>query len=111
MSLVDDFECREFRPSRTRPYTSKPGEAFERPSCPTCNLDMWLIRAEPHAVLTAYDVWSFECPGCKASKELNRRSVEQNAAAVTTALTGVNVIAWALHISGQSKDTSDNRVR
>jgi hypothetical protein len=31
---------------------------------------MWLIRAEPHAVLTAYDVWSFECPGCKASKEL-----------------------------------------
>jgi hypothetical protein len=70
MSLVDDFECREFRPSRMRPYTSKPGEAFERPSCTTCDLDMWLIRAEPHAVLTAYDVWSCECPGCKATTEL-----------------------------------------
>jgi hypothetical protein len=70
MSLVDDFECREFRPSRMRPYTPKPEEAFERPSCSICDLDMWLIRAEPHAVFTAYDVWSFECPGCKATKEL-----------------------------------------
>jgi hypothetical protein len=48
----------------------KPAEAFERPSCTTCNLDMWLIRAEPHAVLTANDVWSFECPDCKTTKEL-----------------------------------------
>ena len=70
MSLVDDYECREFRPSRMRPYTSKPEEAFERPSCSPCDLDMWLIRAEPHAALTAYDVWSFECPNCKATKEL-----------------------------------------
>jgi len=46
------------------------GPAFERPSCPSCDQDMWLIRAEPHAVLTAYDVWSFECPDCKATKEL-----------------------------------------
>jgi hypothetical protein len=36
MSLVDDFECREFRPSRMRPYTPKPEEAFERPSCSNC---------------------------------------------------------------------------
>jgi hypothetical protein len=70
MSLVDDYECREFRPSRMRPYTSKPEEAFERPSCGQCDRDMWLIRAEPHAILTSYDVWSFECPGCNATKEL-----------------------------------------
>ena len=70
MSLVDDFECREFRPSRMGPNSSKPEAALARPSCTTCDLDMWLIRAEPHAVLTAYDVWSFECPGCKETKEL-----------------------------------------
>jgi hypothetical protein len=40
------------------------------PTGGTCNQDMWLIRAEPHAVLAAYDVWSFECPGCKATKQL-----------------------------------------
>jgi hypothetical protein len=70
MSMVYDFECREFRPSRMRPTSPKPEEAFERPACTTCNQDMWLIRAEPHAVLAAYDVWSFECPGCKATKQL-----------------------------------------
>lgn len=70
MSLVDDHECQEFRPSRMRAYTPKPVEAFERPSCPNCDLDMWLIRAEPHAVLNAYDVWSFKCPGCETTKEL-----------------------------------------
>jgi hypothetical protein len=71
MSLVDDYECREFRPSRMKPYTSKPQEAFERPSCATCDRDMWLIRAEPHAVLTAYDVWTFECPGCRETIQLS----------------------------------------
>jgi len=70
MSLVDDYECREFRASRMRPYAPEPEEAFKRPSCKPCDLDMWLIRAEPHSVLTAYDVWSFECPGCKATTEL-----------------------------------------
>jgi hypothetical protein len=70
MSLVDDHECREFRPSRMKPYAPKPEEAFQRPACPTCDLDMWLIRAEPHAALTAYDVWSFKCPTCEAMKQL-----------------------------------------
>jgi hypothetical protein len=70
MSLVDDYECREFRPSRIRPTSAKPEDTFARPFCTTCDLDIWLIRAEPHAVLTAYDVWSFECPNCKATKEL-----------------------------------------
>lgn len=70
MSLVDDHDCREFRPSRMRPYTSTPEGAFERPSCSTCDVDMWLIRAEPHAVLQTYDVWRFECPGCKRTKDL-----------------------------------------
>ena len=71
MSLVDDYECQTFRPSRARPYTSKPEETFERPACPTCDRDMWLIRAEPHAVLNALDVWSFECSGCKEAIKLS----------------------------------------
>ena len=85
MSLVDDYECREFRPSRLRPYTPKPEETFERPSCTTCDQDMWLIRAEPHAVLTAYDVWS-------CNYGVDRRECN----------------AWALHVSGQSDNNSDN---
>lgn len=70
MSLIDDYECGVFRLSRVRPHTSKPEAAIARQSCSQCVLDMWLIRAEPHTVLTAYDVWSFECPNCKATKEL-----------------------------------------
>ena len=70
MSLIDDYECRTFRPSRMRPYTAKPEAAFTRPFCTTCEWDMWLTRAEPHAILPAYDVWSFECPNCKETKEM-----------------------------------------
>ena len=71
MSLVDDFECREFRPSRMRLTSSKPEDTFQRPSCTSCDQVMWLIRAEPHAALTVCDVWTFECPGCRDTIELS----------------------------------------
>jgi hypothetical protein len=70
MSLVDDYECRVFRPSRLMPPSAKQEAAVVRPTCPQCDLDMWLIRAEPHAILTAYDVWRFECPSCNDTKEM-----------------------------------------
>lgn len=70
MSLVDDFECQAFRPSRMRPASSKPEETFERPSCTSCDQVMWLVRAEPHAIFSACDVWNFQCPNCNETKEL-----------------------------------------
>jgi hypothetical protein len=49
---------------------SKSEDVFARPSCTTCDLNMRRTRAEPHAVLPAYDVWSFKCSICKETKEL-----------------------------------------
>jgi hypothetical protein len=44
----------------------------------------------------------------QGNQRADGRSVDQDAAAVTTALTGVDVMAWALHVSGQSDNNSDN---